>query len=56
MSRALLSILVSGHGDRLNTTIITITNDLDDEEHTGGFDPVAEFPPDEGLPLAVLYS
>ena len=53
VSRALLGILVSGHGRRLNAAIVTIG--LDDVRHTGGFDLVAGFP-SAGLSLAVLWS
>ena len=54
MSRALLGIIVSGHGHRLNAALLQ-SQCLDDVRHIGGFDPVAGFPP-AGLSLAVLWS
>ena len=55
MSRALLDILVSGHGHRFECGHCSNCNGLAYMSYTGGFDPVAGFPP-AGLSLAVLRS
>ena len=55
MSRALLGILVSGHGHRFERGHCFNCNGLEYVSYTGGFDPVAGFPPVE-LSLAVLRS
>ena len=55
MSRALLGILVSGHDHRFECGHCLNCNGLEYMSYTGGFDPVAGFPP-AGLSLAVLRS
>ena len=53
MSRAPLSILVSGHGHRLEYGHCFNCNGLEYMSYAGGFDPAAGVPP-VGLSLAVL--
>ena len=54
MSRAPLGILFSGHGHRLECGRCFNCNGLENMSYTGGFDPVAGFPP-AGLLLAVRF-
>ena len=55
MSRALLGIVVSGHGHASECRHLFSCNGLECTRYTGGFDPVARFP-SAGLSLAVLRS
>ena len=55
MSRALLGIVVSGHGHRFECGHFFNCNGLEYMRNIGGFEPVARFPP-AGLSLAVLMS
>ena len=55
MSRALLSILVSGHGQRFECGHCFNCNGSENMSYSRGFDPVAGFPT-AGLSLAVLRS
>ena len=54
-SRALLGMLISGHGHRFECDHCYNRNSLNYVSYTGEFDPVAGFPP-AGLSLAVFLS
>ena len=55
MIGAVVGILVSGHGHRFECGHCFNCNGLEYMSYTGGFAPVAVFPP-AGLSLAVLRS